>query len=204
MREIFYKWGNESERYFSDSDRVVIEQWEKIFKPFVGNIGGDVLVDLATGRGRWVDLFKNNFNTVVGVDVNNENIIYCNDKFLSNSNIRFLLNDGFNIPLDTNSVDYVYCADAMVHFDIDVVVSYLKETKRILKDGGHAFFHHSNLSNLSKSIDINIELNPHWRNFMSKEMFENISLKHGLEVVKQQVIDWGGVKNLDCLTLLKK
>lgn len=38
---------------------------------------------------------------------------------------------------------------------------------------------------------------------MSKDLFAYLSYRAGFDVVEQKVIDWG-VKDLDCVTLLKK
>lgn len=37
---------------------------------------------------------------------------------------------------------------------------------------------------------------------MSKELFEHYAMKEGLAVIKQQVINWGGHENLDCLSMV--
>ena len=39
---------------------------------------------------------------------------------------------------------------------------------------------------------------------MSKQLFAYLADRAGLEVLEQRVIDWGGKKDLDCLTLVEK
>jgi hypothetical protein len=39
---------------------------------------------------------------------------------------------------------------------------------------------------------------------MSRELFAHYCIKCGLEVVEQQVIDWGGETGLDCLSIFQK
>ena len=39
---------------------------------------------------------------------------------------------------------------------------------------------------------------------MSRELFAYLAHRAGLEVLEQQTIDWSGVKDLDCITLVEK
>src|SRR5690606_23099253 len=98
------------------------------------------------------------------------------------------------------SVSLLYCFDAMVHFDSDVVRSYLREFRRILQPGGRAFCHHSNYAG-SPSGDFRVS--PAARNFMTKELFEHYAHKEGLRVVRARVIKWN-LPDHDCLTLLDR
>lgn len=195
----FFLWGNNSEDYFNNAEEVTLKDWETIIKPFTGDCLQGNIVDLACGRGRWTKILSKNNPFVYSIDVNPDNIEFCKKRF-SGENVSVLSTDGYTLTFPDNSIDSIFCFDAMVHFDIDVIISYLKEIKRVLKPDGKAFLHHSNLANPE---NIEIRNNPHWRNYMNKDLFAFLAKKAGLEVVKQQVIDWGGYKNLDCLTLLQ-
>jgi hypothetical protein len=39
---------------------------------------------------------------------------------------------------------------------------------------------------------------------MSKTLMAHYALKEGLSIVRQRIIDWGGVERLDCLSLLAR
>jgi ubiquinone/menaquinone biosynthesis C-methylase UbiE len=199
MRENFLLWGNEAQDYFDKSEQAATQQWATYIAPFLGEIGGGKVVDLACGRGRWSNMLKNRFQSVFSADVNQENLAYCKERFENEGKITLVELDGYSLPFENDSVDFVFSFDSMVHFDLDVIAGYLRETHRVLRSGGQAFFHHSNTTN---SKVVKIQENPHWRNFMSKEIFEHLALKAGLTVEKQQVIDWGTAKNIDCLTLV--
>ena len=46
---------------------------------------------------------------------------------------------------------------------------------------------------------------PQWRNFMSKELLAHYALKEGLEVLRQEPVDWVGDGSLiDCFSLLRR
>ena len=39
---------------------------------------------------------------------------------------------------------------------------------------------------------------------MSKDIFAHLADRAGLKVLEQQVISWGGIEKLDCVTLAEK
>jgi ubiquinone/menaquinone biosynthesis C-methylase UbiE len=73
--------------------------------------------------------------------------------------------DGRSLPLPGAAATFLFCFDSMVHFDSDVVRAYLREARRVLRPGGHAFLHHSNTM-AHPGGDFRAQ--PHWRNFMSR------------------------------------
>jgi hypothetical protein len=106
---------------------------------------------------------------------------------------------------------------SMVHFPPIAIDSYLKEIYRILRPGGTAFLHHSNLPacplqtatkkatgvpfmrrlrrglyrlNASCGIPGNPTANPAARNVMTAERFSRMARCHGLEIVKQHRMYW--------------
>jgi len=197
MRSNFLLWGNRSE-YFNSSEKFTNGSIKLIDFFLTGvDVRGQIAVDLGCGRGRFEQYLRRSFKTILGVDVNRENIDYCSQHKTYD---KLLATDGMTIPAPDSSVDYVFCFDTMVHFDVDVVHSYLKQAERVLAENGLGFFHHSNII----TCEIDIRKNLHYRNCMSKTLFAYFANMVGLHVVKQLEIDWGGCDKLDCLTLVKK
>jgi SAM-dependent methyltransferase len=168
------------------------------------------LVELACGHGRHTaEILASPFlrqpRTITILDVNEENVAYCLARFARENRVKVIRNNGLNFgPVRDGQVSAVFCYDAMVHFEYDCALSYVKDAHRILAGGGRALFHHSNLTNPGvKWTD-----NPHWRNFMSKELFAHVAQRTGFHVLEQCVQDWGTadeyVPEIDCLTLLEK
>jgi hypothetical protein len=93
-------------------------------------------------------------------------------------------------------VDFLYSWDAMVHFDLIDVVGYISTVSKVVD--GYCFFHHSNYGNVTNDI----RDNPHWRNFMTMDVFAQICTSSGLSVLKQEVFAWGE-KDLDCITVAR-
>lgn len=160
------------------------------------------VVELACGRGRHIQKYQSEAGDITLVDILDKNIEFVKERFKDYSNIHYYKNNGYDLSeLNNDSYTALFVYDAMVHFELMDIFSYLKETYRILKSGGMALFHHSNNSSDYK----NSSKNPvHGRNFMDKNLFAYLAYRAGLEIVEQRVIDWGGVPNLDCITLVRK
>lgn len=185
--------------YFSSNEAHIENQWNALIFPFISDCNFSVCVDLAAGHGRNTQYLLKYAKEVIVVDYVPDNVDVCRKRFSDFKNIQFLVNNGFDLrPIPDGTVTLVYCFDAMVHFDSDIVRSYLKDIFRVLTPGGRAFLHHSN-----STVGAEWGKNPHGRNFMSSELFAHYATKEGLTVVRQHVLDWG-VKDLDCFSLLQR
>jgi hypothetical protein len=102
--------------------------------------------------------------------------------------------------LDTSAFTFLYTFDAMVHFDLEIVISYIPEFARVLKPGAYAFVHHSNYT---ANPGGDFRQNPHWRNFMSAAIFKHIAVRSGFDVIRQETFNWGE-RDIDCITVLQR
>jgi SAM-dependent methyltransferase len=176
--------------------------WSQIIEPIIGDRAYEVVVDLAAGRGRNSALLAEKAKRVICVDINPENIEFLRKRFRGDPRFDFLLNDGASLAgLASDSVDLVYCFDAMVHFDIEIVISYIKEIYRVLRPGKFAFLHHSNYT---ANPGADFKQNPGWRNFMSLEVFEHLAIKNGFSIVLSQPLSWNQTDQLDGIVFLRK
>lgn len=194
--------------YYNSVEKMAKSQWDKMIVPFLGDhdIDFTTTLELAVGHGRMTAILLGKSTHLIGVDVLKENIDFCRDRFGPIPNLTLIRNDGVTLEaVDDGSVSFGFCFDSMIHFDSDVVRAYLAEFHRILRPGGMAFLHHSNLT---RSPGGDFQKNAHARNFMSEPLFRHYCAKEGLEVLKTQVIDWGGgakkVEKLDCLSLVTR
>ena len=187
--------------YYDAAEPYMEEQWQHIIWPYIQDCDFSCVIDLAVGHGRNTDKLRRLAGTIYAIDINEENIKFCQQRFAGDKKVHLLLNNGFTFTGVTDAtVTLVYCFDAMVHFDSDVVRSYLRESARVLKPGGYGFFHHSNYD---KNPSGNPHDNPGWRNFMSQNLFIHYCSKEGLDVVRSQIVDWSSPE-MDCLTLFHK
>jgi SAM-dependent methyltransferase len=187
------------------------EQWTHLFwsadqpfRPMFEGLDLDCLVELACGRGRHAQqvIGRADLHRYVGVDILPSNIEACRQRIGDkNHHISFDVTDGVSPPLNDGEASAVFCYDAMVHFDLEIILAYLRDTARILRPGGRALFHHSNYSSNPGNP---FALNPMARSFMSLDLFAHLAHRAGLYPIEQRTIPWGNFANIDGLTLLER
>jgi ubiquinone/menaquinone biosynthesis C-methylase UbiE len=193
-----------SHPYYEQWDDYIREQWTDLLLPFLGDdINYSISVDLAAGHGRYSMILLQYAQTLHIVDINRSNVEFCRRRFRDNPRVHCHLTSGVDLKcLRRSSVTFVYCFDAMVHFDSDVVRAYLAEFTRVVRPDGRIFCHHSNYTG-NPIGDFHNHIG--WRNFMSKELFAHYASKEGLVIERQQPIDWGHDGTFfDCFSLLKR
>ena len=188
--------------YFRIAEASMDQLWENLIWPMIHNLDFKCVLDLAAGHGRNSSKLLKYADRLIIVDINQECIDICKERFRGDQKITFLKNDGLTLTgIEDESISLVYSFDSMVHFDNEVIKEYLKEFQRILTPSGGCFCHHSNyIGNPGGDF----KHSPHWRNFMSKELFTHYSIKAGLKVIDQKIISWGDIPFLDCLSVLSK
>lgn len=200
----FHTYGMDEYYKNAESENAVHGFWgtDSIFYQMFSKLNPDRIVELACGHGRHVPQYLEKAEQIVLVDIVDKNIDFCKKRFQSEKKIGYYVNNGHDLEkLETEKYTAVFTYDAMVHFEMMDVYSYLKETRRILEPGGRALFHHSNNT---EDYRIDFSTGKSGRNYMSRDLFAYLAYRAGLEVVEQRTIDWAGVKDLDCITLLEK
>jgi ubiquinone/menaquinone biosynthesis C-methylase UbiE len=188
--------------YFDLAERDMEFYWNELVFPLIADCDFSVVLDLAAGHGRNTEKLRHLAGKVYVVDVNEENVEVCRRRFEGDERLVFLTCDGTSLAgVPDGEVTLVYSFDSMVHFDSDVVRAYLREFRRVLRPGGRGMCHHSNFATNPSSPDF--RTNPHWRNFMSRELFEHYCYKEGLNVLEAKLVDWG-LPALDCITLFER
>lgn len=178
----------------------------KPFERMFRTLDRRVLVELACGHGRHTAYLLRqpayaDTGRIYLLDVNEENVEFCRKRFAGIPAVAVYRNSGHDFrPIGDTEASAIFCYDAMVHFEYDTVISYIKDAMRILARGGRALFHHSNYD---KAPGNSYRDNPDWRNFMSKALFAHIALRSGFLVLEQVVLNWT-TPETDCLTLLEK
>ena len=186
--------------YFAQAEPVMARLWEELIRPFLHGCDFACVLDLATGHGRNAAMLLPLARRLILVDIQPGNIAICRRRFGDDPRIAYIVNSGYDLrEVPSGRVTLLYCFDAMVHFDSDVVRAYLAEARRVLAPGGRAFLHHSNYQG-----GHDWRAAPHSRAFMSQALMAHYARKEGLSVLRQQVMDWGGEPGLDCLSLLER
>ena len=107
-------------------------------------------------------------------------------------------NNGLSLAnVQEGSCDLIFSFDSLVHCDMEIIQSYIPEILRVLKPGGVAFIHHSNLLAFGNSIG-----QPHARSLTvsANAVARSIEDMGGSPLI-QEIINWGGEHMHDCLTL---
>ncbi|MCW2272991.1 methyltransferase domain-containing protein [Rhodoblastus acidophilus] len=197
---------NDDEDYYRHAEEWVNTCWDLEsrfpFREMFNRLDSSVIVELACGRGRHSWQMRDWPNQKILVDLVPDNIAFCRKRFAGLTNFQFIVNNGIDLrEIADGAVTAVFCYDAMVHFDHEIVYAYLREFKRILRPGGMALLHHSNYPHNPGG---DYKGNPHWRCFMPAGLFRDYAIKTGLEVVEQRCFAWGDVADIDCLSLVAK
>ena len=78
-------------------------------------VKGKVVLDIACGSGYGTDyLLKVGAVKVIGVDISDEAISYCKDKY-SRSGMEFLVGSVEKIPVESNSIDIIVSFETIEH-----------------------------------------------------------------------------------------
>lgn len=199
------RWWSEAP-YFAEAERHMDLQWRELILPFLRldepGIDCGVTVDLGAGRGRTASKLLPLAGRLHLVDLHANNLEACRHRFGGDPRLSYHVTEGRSLPLPNATATFLFCFDSMVHFDSDVVRAYLREIRRVLRPGGHAFLHHSNTTSHPGG---DFKAQPQWRNFMSKELLAHYAFKEGLDVLRQEPVDWVGDGSfIDCFSLLRR
>jgi len=200
-----FEWGdNVAQAYHAVAGADMAEQWERLIDPVMTAHTFDLsrTMDFAGGRGRnTIELKRIGAQHVTMVDVNPENIASCKVELEAIRGVFVALNNGYDLRVfEDASFTHIHTFDAMVHFDMELVIAYVAEFARILRSGGTALVHHSNYTGNPGG---DFKDNPDWRNFMSALIFKHIALRAGFNVLDQQIIPWHS-QDIDCISVLRK
>lgn len=188
-RQIADAW--RQHKYYDDAEFGLKEFWSgtSIFNVKFKSLDLTNVLELACGHGRHVPYYIKKANNIILMDVNVENIDFCKKRF-EESKIKYYVNSGSDFSqISDDSLTAIFTYDAMVHFELYDVASYVRDAYRVLKPGGKILFHHSN--NDSDPLKA-WGSQPHARNFLSAQIFAYFADRAGFKILSQDLLDWGG------------
>jgi len=190
--------------YYDNAERWIHVFWDEktVFRTLFERLDLTATLELSCGHGRHAEQIAARTQNLTLVDIHVDNLNFCRERLRSFPSIKYVEGNGYDFSaIESESITAIYCYDSMVHFSPDIVGSYLKDSIRILKPGGMALLHHSNFD---APLDKHYGQNPHARNHMTQALFREMADAAGLAVRESVVMKWGGIEDLDCLTLLQK
>jgi SAM-dependent methyltransferase len=207
-----YGWPQAGDEW-SDSWGSPRAQWEGCLLPRVFPFLRGRILEIAPGRGRWTQFLQVHCASLIGIDLAPTCVEQCKQRFREYANLEFKVNDGLTFPmLDDASIDFAFSFDSLVHAESDVVSSYVGELARVLKPGGVAFIHHSNLAAVRRSLwnkvkrrMSGIHYYDGWRaSSMSADKMREFVVRSGMSCLQQEIVPWGNgwPMLIDCMSTI--
>ena len=129
------EWGKKA-----DTDQVVADY----ILPFVTS--ESVVAEIGVGGGRIAAKVAENTKEFYALDISREMLEKAKDVLAIHPQVRFLLLERPEFPADfSERFDLIYSFDVFVHLDLHTIWKYFQEIRRVLKKGGKAFLHTTNL-----------------------------------------------------------
>jgi len=205
-----YSWpgqGDEWSEAFGNTEAM----WSFALRPRLHRyVPAETILEIAPGHGRWTQYLRLLCKSLVIVDLSENCIATCKNRFADDSNITYIVNDGRSLDtVPDNSIDLVFSFDSLVHCEKEVIAAYLKESARTLKADGVGFFHHSNIGSYRRLLDVLNALPSRfhirgafrrlfsintlgWRApSMSAATFRELCEDANLDCISQELINWG-------------
>ena len=137
----------------------------------------------------------------------------CAERFKDAPRIRIETTDGPHLrSVETGSAGLVFSFDALVRNTASVLRAYMPEIARVLRPGGRAMVHHSNVSHRNPPTRAT---DTHGRTMLGADLFAAYAEAEGLIVRSQRVVGWDESRadhrtdpnfapGSDCITLFEK
>jgi len=217
-----YPWIQQGEEWSRDWGGAEAQWYGAILPRIHAFIPEGTILEIAPGFGRWTHFLKGACNRLIGVDLAENCIRACRQRFATDRHLSFHVNDGKSLAMVADeSIDFVFSFDSLVHAEADVIGAYMEEFARTLKPDGVGFIHHSNLGQygpaLARAAKIPRRLRrflvsrpllgpTHWRaQSMTAKQFENHCDRAGLQCLAQELVNWGTDGLLiDCFSLFAR
>lgn len=125
--EVASNWDNMRNDFFSDEVRLAAYKAANVEE-------GKLAADIGAGTGFVTEGLINNNVKVIAVDQSEEMLNLLENKFSYYKNLKCIQGIGEDLPIEDNSVDYVFANMFLHHVENPSLV--IKEMQRILKAGG--------------------------------------------------------------------
>ncbi len=189
-----YRWSDAGDEWSKTWGGTEYLWWGTIFPRIRAFVPTGTILEIAPGYGRCTQYLKDCCEKLIVVDLAENCIAACRERFESCSHIEYFVNDGRSLAMiENDSVDFVFSWDSLVHAESDVLRSYLEHLAAKLKPGSYGFIHHSNVGAFKnpETGRLTVE-NRHWRGeSMSADLFRQYCYDVGLTCLSQEIVTWG-------------
>lgn len=191
--------------YYADAEKWTSIFWaaDTVFRRLFDQMVHSNVLELACGWGRHAEQCIKLCDSIIVMDIFEHNLTRTTTRLSADKErVTAILGDGCTFrPVADESLTAIFCYDAMVHFSPDIVQSYLQDANRVLQRDGMILLHHSNYET---KVEQHYGKNPHARNHMTFDVFESFCNETGLQIRESIAIPWGGIEELDRVSLVQK
>jgi len=219
-----YQWDESGDEWSAPWGSARAQWLTCVYPRLASFLPASSVLEIAPGYGRWTQFLLPQCCSYLGVDLAENCVQACRERFAGQAHATFAVNDGLTLPMAADeSADLVFSFDSLVHAEADAVGSYLREIRRILSPDGVAFIHHSNagayhrtaaaLDLLEKVADpftlprkalVRVGV-ADWHHFRGRSMtatrFAELAGHAGLACIGQEVISWSSPLLTDCISV---
>jgi 2-polyprenyl-3-methyl-5-hydroxy-6-metoxy-1,4-benzoquinol methylase len=199
--DVVQDWGRMGEEW-SDAWGGSKSQWYGSILPRIhAFIPAKKILEIAPGFGRWTKFLISNCDTYIGVDLAQKCVDHCKKAFSGFDHADFYIGNGYDLTMvESDSSDFVFSFDSLVHVEIDVIKSYIQEVLRVLTIDGIAFIHHSN------ALDADHKEAAYHRRALSvsADLFRAEVLAQNGCVLLQEKNVWVSQSLIDCFTVFRR
>jgi SAM-dependent methyltransferase len=193
-------------------------QWLRTILPRIGRfLPTGTILEVGPGFGRWTHYLRNECERLIVVDLSERCIRACRERFAGDDRIACHVNDGSSLSMiESESIDFVFSFDSLVHAEADAMERYVQEFARVLSAGGAGFVHHSNAGSYRRYFEAPLRLPNRVRDAlwthrvvdtaqlrglsMTAARFADDCEAAGLRCIGQELVNWDTKRLLDCLS----
>jgi SAM-dependent methyltransferase len=158
------------------------------------------LLELAPGHGRCTAFLLRYCRRYHGIDLSAQCVDFCRGRFAGRVEAGFSVNDGLSLSaVAGRHFDLVFSFDSLVHAELEVFEAYVPQILALLKPGGVAFLHHSNLGAFPEAGEFQ-----HRATSVSAPLVAGLVGRHGGRVLVQEMFNGGPSVAYDCFTLFAR
>ena len=219
IRNQYYEWTKQGEEWSAVWGGSEAQWFGAILPRIHAFVRTGTILEIAPGFGRRTTYLKKYCENLAVVDLTEDCIKACQQRFASDSHINYYVNDGKSLAMiQDKSIDFVFSFDSLVHAEADVIEAYLNQLAIKLQPNGIGFIHHSNLGKYQQAFSLIDKIptefrelvinriflaSTHWRaESMTAELFAEYCDRSGLHCVSQELVNWGTDELLiDCFSV---
>jgi hypothetical protein len=207
------KWDSKFKEFIQDEDygyrwsqlwgSPLLQWYSTIFPRINEFLPRNHIYEIASGLGRWSEFLEYYCKKLTLSDVSSEAMNFLEAKYKYKEHVFCAKTDGKTINT-SDTIDFLFSFDSLVHCDLDVNEAYIDEFKKKSTESSICFIHHSNLGAWPDDLKENKHNGWRSKNVSAEKIIDKIK-KNKLYLISQELIDWGGgdfEQFLDCITIL--